>query len=420
MRIAMIGPFGLRPKGTMAARALPLAHALAARGHAVTLVLPPWSWPEDAGQTWEDGGVTVQNVPLPPGLPVAGHGILATRLVRRTLAWRPDIVHCFKPKAYAGLAAWAMYWLQRSGRMRARLVVDTDDWEGAGGWNEVEDYSWAQRRFFAWQEPWGLTHSDAVTVASRALETLVWGLGVPPEKLFYVPNGYPTGGWWSGGGGQGSGQAVRRRFGLGDGPVLLLYTRFIEFKPERAIEVLKRVVAALPGARLLVVGKGLRGEEADLLQLAQTAGLQDCVMYAGWAPIEEVPEVFTASDVALYLYDDTLVNRTKCSARLIDLMAAGVPVIADAVGQNLEYIHSGQSGILVTPGDVDAMAAWAVALLRDPPQAQALGRAGAERVRDAFAWEGLALEVERAYREAAPKKNGHVRGKHRLKRRKRK
>ncbi|MER3458571.1 MAG: glycosyltransferase family 1 protein, partial [Chloroflexota bacterium] len=56
MRIAMIGPFGLRPKGTIAARALPLAQTLAARGHAVTLILPPWSWPEDAGRTWEEGG----------------------------------------------------------------------------------------------------------------------------------------------------------------------------------------------------------------------------------------------------------------------------------------------------------------------------------------------------------------------------
>jgi len=398
MRIAMIGPFGLRPKGTMAARALPLAQALAARGHAVTLILPPWNWPEDAGRTWEEGGVLIQNVALPPRLPLAGHALLTARLVRRALAWQPDVIHCFKPKAYAGLAAWTIYGLRRLGRTQARLVVDSDDWEGRGGWNEVEAYSGAQKRFFAWQERWGLTHCDAVTVASRALETLAWSLGVPPDRLFYVPNGFSAGAGDEGHLGQASGQRAREALGLGDGPVLLLYTRFVEFRPDRPIQVLKRVVAAVPTARLLVVGQGLRGEEAHLLQAAQAAGVQDHVIYAGWLTGKALAAAFAAADLALYPYDDTLLNRTKCSAKLIDLMAAGVPVIADAVGQNVEYIVSGQSGVLVPPGDIEAMAAAAVELLCAPPNVRAaLGQAAAQRVRRVFAWERLALEVERAY-----------------------
>jgi glycosyltransferase involved in cell wall biosynthesis len=398
MRIAMIGPFGLRPKGTMAARALPLAQALAARGHAVTLILPPWNWPEDAGRTWEEGGVLIQNVALPPRLPLAGHALLTARLVRRALAWQPDVIHCFKPKAYAGLAAWTIYGLRRLGRTQARLVVDSDDWEGRGGWNEVEAYSGAQKRFFAWQERWGLTHCDAVTVASRALETLAWSLGVPPDRLFYVPNGFSAGAGDEGHLGQASGQRAREALGLGDGPVLLLYTRFVEFRPDRPIQVLKRMVAAVPTARLLVVGQGLRGEEAHLLQAAQAAGVQDHVIYAGWLTGKALAAAFAAADLALYPYDDTLLNRTKCSAKLIDLMAAGVPVIADAVGQNVEYIVSGQSGVLVPPGDIEAMAAAAVELLCAPPNVRAaLGQAAAQRVRRVFAWERLALEVERAY-----------------------
>ncbi len=403
MRIAMIGPFGLRPKGTMAARALPLAQALAARGHAVTLILPPWSWPEDAGRTWEEGGVLIQNVALPPRLPLAGHALLTARLVRRALAWQPDVIHCFKPKAYAGLAAWAIYWLRQLGRTQARLVVDSDDWEGRGGWNEVEAYSGVQKRFFAWQERWGLTHCDAVTVASRALETLAWSLGVPPDRLFYVPNGFSESserGLLKPGfsNPQASGQIAREALGLGDGPVLLLYTRFVEFRPDRPIRVLKRVVSAVPAARLLVVGQGLRGEEAHLLQAAQAEGVQDHVIYAGWLTGKALAHAFAAADLALYPYDDTLLNRTKCSAKLIDLMAAGVPVIADAVGQNMEYIVSGQSGVLVPPGDIEAMAAAAVELLCAPPNVRAaLGQAAAQRVRQVFAWERLALEVERAY-----------------------
>ncbi len=408
MRVAMIGPFGLRPKGTMVARALPLAQALAARGHAVTLILPPWSWPQEAGRTWEEGGVLIQNVALPPRLPLVGHVLLTARLVHRALAWQPDVIHCFKPKAYAGLAAWVIYWLQRLGRAHVRLVVDSDDWEGRGGWNEVERYSWAQKRFFAWQERWGLTHCDAVTVASRALQTLAWSLGVPPDRLFYVPNGFsessdrgllkPDFSSPQASNPQASGQQIRGEFGLGDRPVLLLYTRFVEFRPERPIQVLKRVVSAVPAARLLVVGQGLHGEEAHLLAAAQAEGVQDHVVYAGWLTGEALAGAFAAADLALYPYDDTLLNRTKCSAKLIDLMAAGVPVIADAVGQNVEYLVSGQSGILVPPGDIQAMAAAAVDLLCAPPAVRlALGQAAAQRVRRVFAWERLVLEVERAY-----------------------
>src|SRR5438105_4606679 len=42
MRIAFIAPFGLQPKGTVSARMLPLAHALAQRGHQVRIIIPPW------------------------------------------------------------------------------------------------------------------------------------------------------------------------------------------------------------------------------------------------------------------------------------------------------------------------------------------------------------------------------------------
>jgi len=52
MNIAIFGPFGLRPKSTMRRRALPLGKALAVRGHRVTVIIPPWDWPGDAGREW--------------------------------------------------------------------------------------------------------------------------------------------------------------------------------------------------------------------------------------------------------------------------------------------------------------------------------------------------------------------------------
>jgi hypothetical protein len=157
MNVVMLGPFGLRPKGTMRARALPAARALAARGHRVTLVMPPWHTAEEAGRAWDDAtpGVRLEYVSLGGlAVPVAGHAVVAARLARRALALRPEVVHAFKPKAYSGLAA-ALLGAWRRPNRSFTLIVDSDDWEGPGGWNDREPYSGPQRRFFAWQEAWG-------------------------------------------------------------------------------------------------------------------------------------------------------------------------------------------------------------------------------------------------------------------------
>jgi glycosyltransferase involved in cell wall biosynthesis len=384
MRIAMIGPFGLAPKGTMSARALPLAHALAAKGHHVKVFMPPWHTPQAAGTAWQEGDVALEYVSLAPSWPVVSELAASWRLVRGALAWRPDVVHCFKPKAHAGLAAWALWHLRRLRRGTLRLVVDEDDWEGPGGWNDLEPYPGWLRHVFAHQERWGLTHCDAVTVASRALETLTWSLGVDPQQVHYLPNGAVA---WR----PGDGDRVRQRYGLMGMPVVLLYTRFFESDPARAVEVFRAIAVTEPEARFLVVGKALFAEDdARFDDLLRDAGLEARTVRTGWTPLEELPDHLAAADVAVQLMDDTLVNRCKCSVKLAELLACGVPVVADAVGQSAEMIRHGETGLLVLAGEVRVMAEQVVALLRDPHYRAGLGRAAELEMATRYSWAGLA------------------------------
>ncbi len=394
MRIVFVGPFAMQPKRTMAVRALPLAKALAARGHQVLLLLPPWDHPQDAGREWVEEGVRVRNVRLPPNLPLAYHAVVTWRLLRAALQHKPDVIHCFKPKSYAGLTAWALWQLKRLRGTRARLVVDADDWEGAGGWNELQRYSWPQKRFFAWQERWGLKHCDALTVASRSLETIVWSLGVPAKRVHYLPNG-----WWPEDAAPSAQEVanLRQKHGLGDAPVALLYTRFFEYPIERAVAIMQVVLAEMPETRWLVVGKGLFGEEEQLLAQARKRDIAQHVTYAGWVPPEQLPAYFALARVAIYPFDDTLINRCKCAVKLIDLLAAGVPVVAEAVGQNRQYIRDGVSGLLVTPGDTEAFTAATLRVLRDAHLADQLREGARKCIRDHFAWTTLAEVAESAY-----------------------
>ncbi|MBN1221057.1 MAG: glycosyltransferase family 4 protein [Anaerolineae bacterium] len=405
MRIVFIGPFGLRPKATMSIRAVPLAKALAARGHAVTVLIPPWDDPSRAGQSWIEDGVQVVNVTLPGGifrLPLFFHILLTRTLVARTLALKPEVIHCFKPKAYAGLAHLVLWWLRRLFGLSVRLVVDADDWEQ--GWNEVLPYTVVQKKFFAWQEQWGLRHADSVSVASRALADLVsTGLGRDTADIFYVPNGYhsQTTAVEPGPVDQGQPQAVAESPTVADpsadAPTILLYSRFVEFRLERIVSLVKMVADQLPQARWLIVGAGLQGEEKTLaLKLAQ-ANLANYVHFTGWASMGRVPAYFAAADVAVYPYDDTLLNCTKCSVKLISLLAAGLPVVADAVGQNCEYIESGVSGVLVPPENDIALAEAVVTLLQQAETRMKLGQIAGQTIPEKYNWSRLAQIVEKAY-----------------------
>ena len=389
MRIAMIGPFGLRPKGTMSVRALPLARALVARGHAVRMILPPWDYPQDAGSKRQDAGVEIENIELPAGVPGLFHLNTTRRLVQRALDFQPDVIHCFKPKAYAGLAAWWLWQMKRMGRVKARLIVDTDDWEGAGGWNDLNQYSWAQKKMFAWQEQWGLTHNDGVTVASRALQV---------DRV--VAGGEARA---SGVCAQWSGECGTRNAESGNSEIRIQHSAFCStlVSLNSRSSACWRCCAAwwskMPEAKLVVVGKGFNGEEDRLLAQAEAIGLRGSIEYAGWVDAAALPDYFARASVAIYPFDDTLINRTKCSVKLIDLLSAGVPVVADAVGQNAEYIRHNETGVLVSSGDVEAMAQAVIDLLRDREQADRLGRAAAQDMIERFSWDRLVVEVERMY-----------------------
>ncbi len=383
LHIHMLAPFGMRPKGTLAVRMLPMAQALVRRGHRVQISAPPIQNPQDAGRYDDFDGVGVWHTPLPQLPTPANVAAYVWLLLRPVLADRPDILHLFKPKGYSGLAALAaqVIW------PRLPLVVDTDDWEGRGGWNDLLDYPPYARALFAWQERDLPRRADAVSVASRTLQTQIWGVGVPPERVFYLPNGIaslhpalpvPT--------------ADRS-------PTLLLYTRFWEFDVRDVIAMLVPLCQAYPTLRLRVVGKGERGEERDLMKWAARAGVAKHIDNVGWAEPDDIPALLASADIALVPMDDTLINRARCSVKLLELMAAGVPVVAGRVGEVAEYIEHERSGLLVAPGRPAEMARATLWLLHNESLRAQLGTAAHERA-ERFHWDRLVEVAEQTYAKA--------------------
>jgi len=395
----MVGPFAFQPRGTVPVRMLPIAQRLVGDGHQVFVVLPPYDNPKESGRRTSVDGIPIHNVRLAFGPPTFSHLGTAKRIVGETLNLRPDIVHIFKPRGPSGLAAMFLIARRKFG-LHLPIVLDSDDWEGRGGfydyWRLHGLYSSYQLAFADFQDRWIPPRVDAATVASRTLETRMWSLGMPRDRVFYVPNGpreFPNPP------SPDSMDVIRRKLGLANRPVILLFTRF-EFRPKRAVRILGLVRQSMADANLLVVGEGVSGEEEQLKELVEREDLAGQMIFVGWIDHKDLPPYLCLADVAIYPLDDTLLNRSKCPGKLVELMSLGIPVVADRVGQIGEYIENEVSGLLVDPKDDDAFAASVVRVLKEPQLRTCLGKKAADRVRKVFSWNRLVSQVKEAYRVA--------------------
>jgi len=396
MKIVFLAPFGLRPKGTVLARMVPLAAALQRLGHEVVIVAPPYTNPEDSGRLEVIQGVAVRNIRLGPRHKVLAAPVLAWRMFRAALQEQPDLLHLFKPKGYGGLTGMLLLILRRLGVRLPPLFLDMDDWEGTGGMNELHSYSSLEKRFYHVQEQWLSRRVCAVTVASRGLQAMAQEMGLLDDRILYLPNCvHDTE--------RSGGSGARQRLGIAKAaPVLLLYTRFFEFNQQRLYQVLSEVHTRVPEVRFLVVGRGRQGEELRLLEAAKAGGYGDALIMAGWVEPADLPAVLSCGDVAIYPLDDTLVNRCKCPAKLTELLALGLPVVADRVGQASEYMDPARPEMLCRPGAGREMAAVAAALLADPDTRLTIGENNRRYLLEHFNWNRYADKLNNFYGSIKP------------------
>ena len=80
-------------------------------------------------------------------------------------------------------------------------------------------------------------------------------------------------------------------------------------------------------------------------------------------------------------------------------MACGAAVVATTAGAFPEFIQDGRTGVLVPPGDPDALAAAIKSLLQDPQRCQTMGAAASEHIRTNFTWQRTANVTVDLYSE---------------------
>jgi phosphatidylinositol alpha-1,6-mannosyltransferase len=170
---------------------------------------------------------------------------------------------------------------------------------------------------------------------------------------------------------------LRRRYGLGDAPVVTCVSRLVARKgQDQLVRALPLVRARVAGARLLLVGDGPGA--ARLRRLADAHDVAEHVVFTGAVAAAELPAHHAVGDVF------ALPCRTRGGGLdveglgivLLEASASGLPVVAGDSGGAPETVRDGETGHVVGGRDLPALADALAGLLADPDRARRLGAAG--------------------------------------------
>jgi glycosyltransferase involved in cell wall biosynthesis len=161
------------------------------------------------------------------------------------------------------------------------------------------------------------------------------------------------------------------------------------------VRAMPRIVVAEPNARLVIVGDYPEGDYlAQVRAAAKELGVASRIAWTGHR--HDVHRILPALDLAVLPS-----NEESLPLGVLEAMAAGVPVVATNVGGIPECVLSGETGTLVPPADVDALARAVILLLRDPNLRRRYGEAGRRRVREHFSPQSQTPQIEAVFASVA-------------------
>ncbi len=185
---------------------------------------------------------------------------------------------------------------------------------------------------------------------------------------------------------------LRRRFSLGDAPLLLTVANLVPHKGhDVSLRALARLGPEMPLLRYLIVGRG--PHEAALRALSAELAVSDRVIFTGELSDEEVAEAYATATVyaGASRWNGRYVEGFGLS--FVEASASGTPPVAGDAGGAAAAVRDGDTGLLVDPTSVDAVAAAFRALLGDPARRHAMAVAGRRAVELHYNWERVARET---------------------------
>jgi glycosyltransferase involved in cell wall biosynthesis len=220
---------------------------------------------------------------------------------------------------------------------------------------------------------------DRVIIVSPGQADVWRARGVARDRLALVANGVPAPAVPAG-----TREEVRRALGLAPDAVVAVAVASMRPVKRHADFVSGVRLAARdhPGLTGLVVGEG-----PDRPAIEAAGGGDQAVRLLGHR--DDVPAILAAADLFVLASD-----YEAAPMAILEAMASGLPVIATAVGSVPEIVRDGETGLLVSPRQPEAIAQALARLVADPGLRAAMGDAGAARHRAHFSAEAMITGYE--------------------------
>jgi len=190
-----------------------------------------------------------------------------------------------------------------------------------------------------------------------------------------------------------TGARVRDELHLGpQEPVVGIVGRLNEAKDHATFfDAMASVVREMPEVRILCVGDGALRDSLRR-QVAQL-GIENRTVFTGMR--SDIPAIMSALDLLV------LSSRREAFPNVVmEAMAAARPVVATRVGDVERLVGDGQTGVLVPPGNPQALASAILRVLADLAAAAAMGRQGRARVEAEFSMEQMVSQTQSLYERA--------------------
>ena len=227
----------------------------------------------------------------------------------------------------------------------------------------------------------------AVFAVSRMIESRCREVGIPPEKISWIPGSVDLTRFTA----NADGAPIRDEFKLGDAPVVASVSRLATNRGhELLLSGFRLLIDRMPRARLLLVGKG--ETRARLEQMVAELGLGGHVIFTGYRDAD-LPSVLAASDCFALMAAG---SDESCRAAL-EAMAAARPVIARRVGALPETVVHDETGLLIDDDIPESVARALETILGEPARGRAMGNAGRASAEERFSAERSVETVERVY-----------------------
>ena len=240
---------------------------------------------------------------------------------------------------------------------------------------------------------WALRGCETMVVSHQQASDTARSILQSPSRIHVVPNGVDVAVFRPQ-----DKEPVRRALGLPDGLLACAVGRLNREKGfEIAISAVARLAAGRPDLHLVVVGDG--EERAGLERLAAGLEVGERVIFVGAVEPTAVADYLAAADLFVFP-----TRRDEAGPLVLpQAMACSLPVVASRIGGIPEVVApagGAPAGVLVPPGDVDALARAVDELARDARRRAELGRAARDRAVAEYSIERMTERTVAVYRAA--------------------